>query len=96
MIALGVWSAGKAEQLLACKDASCIVVDEIAGILLAYLAVPIAVLPLLVGFILFRLFDIIKPVPRLEALPGGWGVMLDDMMAGLLAQCGVRLFLLLA
>ena len=95
MIALGVWSAGKAEQQLARKDASCIVIDEIAGILLAYLAVPISVLPLLVGFVLFRLFDIIKPLPRLETLPGGWGVMLDDLLAGLLAQCGARLFLLM-
>lgn len=96
IIALGVWSAGEAEVLLASKDASCIVIDEIAGILLAYMAVPMSVAPLLVGLVLFRLFDIIKPVPRLEVIPGGWGVMLDDLLAGLLAQAGVRLLLLLS
>jgi phosphatidylglycerophosphatase A len=93
VIALGVWAAGEAEQLLG-KDASPIVIDEIAGILLAYFAMPVAYSPLVAGFVLFRLFDIYKPLPQLEQFPGGWGVMLDDLFAGLLVQCCVRLLIL--
>ena len=92
--ALGVWVAGEAEQLFGKKDASPIVIDEIAGMLLTYCAVPIALLPLLAGFVCFRFFDIYKPLPQLERLPGGWGIMLDDLFAGLLAQGCLRLFLL--
>jgi phosphatidylglycerophosphatase A len=91
--ALGVWVAGQAEQLFGLHDAGCIVIDEIAGMLVTYYAVPVALLPLGGGFVCFRLFDIYKPVPQLERLPGGWGIMLDDLLAGLLAQGCLRLFL---
>jgi phosphatidylglycerophosphatase A len=94
VVLLGLWASGEAEQLLNQKDASCIVVDEIAGMLVACVAITLSFLPLLAGFALFRLFDIVKPLPRLETLPGGWGVMLDDLFAGLLAQGGVRILLL--
>jgi phosphatidylglycerophosphatase A len=65
------------------------------GMLVTYFAVPVTSLSLLVGFVLFRLFDVIKPVPQLERLPGGWGVMLDDLCAGILAHACLRLVLLL-
>ena len=94
LAAAGIWAAGAAETVFGSKDASVIVIDEIAGILVTYFALPIAVLPMVVGFGLFRLFDIWKPWPQLERLPGGWGVMLDDLFAGLLAHVGVRLLLL--
>lgn len=94
-VTLGIWVAGEAEQLFGKKDASPIVVDEIAGMLLTYCAVPVAPLPLLVGFVCFRFFDIYKPLPQLEQLPGGWGIMLDDLFAGLLAQGCLRLLLVL-
>ena len=93
--ALGIWVAGEAEQLFGQKDAAPIVIDEIAGMLLTYCAVPVAWLPLAVGFLSFRFFDICKPLPQLERLPGGWGIMLDDLCAGLLAQACVRLSLIL-
>jgi phosphatidylglycerophosphatase A len=93
--ALGIWVAGEAEQLLGDKDAAPIVIDEIAGMLMTYCAVPVAVLPLVVGFLGFRFFDICKPLPQLERLPGGWGIMLDDLFAGLLAQVCVRFSLIL-
>lgn len=93
--ALGIWIAGEAEQLLGDKDAAPIVIDEIVGMLMTYCAVPVAVLPLVVGFLSFRFFDICKPLPQLERLPGGWGIMGDDLLAGLLAQVCVRLFLIL-
>ena len=91
---LGVWVAYAAEQLWASKDPACIVVDEIAGIFVTYFAVPHAFLPLLIGFVCFRFFDIYKPFPQLEHLPGGWGVMLDDVCAGALTQLCLRLFVL--
>ncbi len=95
-IALGVWVAYEAERLFASTDPGCIVIDEIVGMLVTYFAIPTAVLPLLLGFVCFRLFDIYKPfpLPQLERLPGGWGVMLDDVGAGVLAQACLRLFLL--
>jgi phosphatidylglycerophosphatase A len=92
-VVLGIWVAGVAEQLFGQKDAPPIVIDEIAGMLLTYCAVPVAWL--LVGFLGFRFFDICKPLPQLERLPGGWGIMLDDLFAGLLAQACVRLVLIL-
>jgi phosphatidylglycerophosphatase A len=93
LLVVGLWAAGEAEQLLGCKDASPIVIDEIVGMLVTYFMLPIAVWPVVVGFGLFRLFDILKPLPQLERLSGGWGVMLDDLLAGCLAQGGVRLLL---
>ena len=93
--ALGVWVAGEAERLCGSKDATPIVIDEIVGVLLTYYAVPVALLPVLVGFVCFRCFDILKPLPQLEQLPGGWGIMLDDLCAGLLAQGCLRLLLVL-
>ena len=95
LIALGIWTAGEAEKFLGRKDASPSVIDEVAGILVTYFALPVAVWQVVAGFVLFRLFDVVKPIPQLERLPGGWGVMLDDLFAGLLAQGCVRLLLLL-
>lgn len=94
-VALGVWIAGEAEQLFGEKDAAPIVIDEIVGMLLTYCAIPVAWLPLGIGFLGFRLFDIWKPWPQLERLPGGWGIMLDDLFAGLLTQGCLRFFLAL-
>jgi phosphatidylglycerophosphatase A len=94
-VALGIWVAGKAEQLFGEKAAAPIVIDEIVGMPLTYCAVPVAWLPLVVGFLGFRFFDICKPLLQLERLPGGWGIMLDDLFAGLLAQVCVRLSLIL-
>ena len=94
-VALGIWAAGEAEQLFGEQDAAPIVIDEIAGMLLTYCAVPVVWLPLVVGFLAFRFFDIVKPFPQLERLPGGWGIMLDDLCAGLLAQVCVRFSLIL-
>ena len=94
-VVLGIWVAGEAEQLFGQTDASPIVIDEIAGMLLTYCAVPVTWLPLVVGFLGFRFFDIRKPLPQLERLPSGWGIMVDDLFAGLLAQVCVRLLLIL-
>lgn len=81
---LGIWSATVVEQQWG-KDNYRVVIDEVAGMCLSLLFIPIHVKSLLAGLVLFRLFDIVKPlgIRQLEKLSGGWGVMLDDLLAGL-------------
>ena len=86
---VGVWAASQTEKLLGRKDPGIVVVDEVAGQLIAFLFVPFnsGWLVILVGFGLFRLFDIWKPYPirRLEMLESGLGIMADDVLAGIYA-----------
>jgi phosphatidylglycerophosphatase A len=80
---LGTWAAGYADCILGTKDSPSIVIDEIAGFLIAMFLIPFAWGSVVAGFILFRFFDILKPWPlkRLQDVPGGPGVMLDDIGA---------------
>jgi len=82
---IGTWAAGHAEIILGQKDASPIVIDEIAGYLVAMFLVPTGWIFILAGFFVFRLFDIIKPWPLMQVqdLHGGPGIMLDDIGAGI-------------
>ncbi|MFH1406629.1 MAG: phosphatidylglycerophosphatase A [Candidatus Omnitrophota bacterium] len=84
VILLGFLICGRAERAFGGKDSQKIVIDELAGILVAYLFVRFNFFNLALGFIFYRLFDILKPPPihKLEKLPGSMGVMLDDLMAG--------------
>lgn len=84
---VGTWAAHRAERVLGGKDPGAIVVDEVAGMTLAVLAFPRTPAVLAVGFVLFRLFDITKPFPAhtSQRIPGGVGVMVDDLIAGLYA-----------
>ena len=94
IVILGILAASRMEELTASKDPGKIVIDEIAGYLVTMLGSPPDVLPVVTGFLLFRLFDILKPPPikYLErALFSGVGVMADDLMAGVYAWCGLRL-----
>ncbi len=95
---LGVWAAGRAEPLLGRKDDGRITIDEVAGMLLALLLLPVRLDVALLGFGLFRLFDIWKPFPvgLGERLSGGLGVMADDWLAGLYANLGGQLLWRLA
>jgi phosphatidylglycerophosphatase A len=89
---LGVWAAGRAEKFFGCSDPSPVVVDEVVGQMVTFLAWPDASWKvLLVGFGLFRLFDVIKPFPagRAEHLPQGWGIMTDDVVAGIYSMAGL-------
>jgi phosphatidylglycerophosphatase A len=83
----GVWAANRAERVLGVKDPGAIVVDEVAGLTVALLAVPRTLPVVVVGFLLFRVFDVVKPFPAgaAQRLAGGTGVMLDDLVAGLYA-----------
>ena len=84
---LGVYSSNK---LIADwgKDPSRIVIDEVVGMWIAMLFVPNNYIALLLAFVLFRFFDIVKPlfIKRLEKINGGWGIMLDDVAAGIYAN----------
>lgn len=91
-----VWIAGKAEVLYNKKDPGCIVVDEIAGMLVTLYAIPVTAGTMALGFFSFRVFDIFKPYPiRLldQRLRGGWGIVADDLAAGLLANITVRVLM---
>ena len=82
---LGTWSAGKSEVFFHAQDPSQVVIDEVAGQMLAFMAGPHTGWKwLLTGFVLFRIFDVVKPFParRAEHLPAGWGIMVDDTIAG--------------
>lgn len=84
----GVWAASRAEVLLGEKDPGRVVVDEIAGQMVALLFLPMTVPILVIAFFVFRVLDVFKPWParRLEDLPGGSGIMADDLMVGLYAN----------
>ena len=83
---VGTFAAGEAEKILDNRDPGIVVIDEIAGIMVAMAAVPATPLNLALGFVLFRFFDIVKPFPVNffdKRFHGGLGIMLDDVIAGL-------------
>ncbi len=84
LFVIGIGAITRYEAEVGQKDPSFVVIDEVVGMLVACAAVPIGIIPLVVAFLLFRIFDIIKPFPgrKSEFLPGGWGVMTDDVIAG--------------
>jgi phosphatidylglycerophosphatase A len=94
-IALGIPAATRVARAVSLKDPQFIVIDETAGQLITLIAAPLTWKSLLAGFILFRIFDILKPPPvrQLERLPEGTGIVLDDVAAGLLALAAMQLLL---
>jgi phosphatidylglycerophosphatase A len=82
--ALGIWAGWRVEHVLGVKDPGLIVIDEVGGMLVSVFLLPRTLPVLLTAFVLFRVLDIWKPFPAREsqALPGGLGVMLDDLIAG--------------
>lgn len=87
----GLAAIPAAQRALGARDPREIVVDEVAGALVTFIALPMTLRTLFVGFAAFRLLDILKPWPlrRLERLPGAWGVLADDLAAGALAHVAV-------
>ncbi len=82
----GVYLCHKTAEAMQVHDHGGIVWDEIAGMLIAFIAVPISLSTLVAGFVLFRILDIFKPWPISwldRSLHGGWGIMMDDLVAGL-------------
>jgi len=92
----GILIGKKAEEIFKKKDCRKFVLDEVFGILIALAMVPFGLFYIITGFILFRVFDILKPFPAksLENLPYGWGVMLDDAAAGIYANLVLQIIVL--
>ena len=90
-LVMGIWAADIVEKELG-KDPSAVVIDEVLGMLVTLAFIDASVSAAIVGFFLFRLYDVIKPYPagRLEHLHGGPGIMLDDAMAGVYANLSLR------
>jgi len=84
---VGIWAGGRVERALGAKDPGVVVIDEVAGMLLSVLTLPRTIPVLLSAFFLFRVFDVWKPFPARQSqeLHGGFGVMVDDLIAGLYA-----------
>lgn len=98
-VTFAAYIAGRAEILFEDRDARPIVIDEMAGFLITLLWLPLNLMTLFLGFVLFRVFDIVKPPPirSLEKrLHGGWGIVLDDVLAGVFANVTLRLLLIVA
>ena len=96
IVLLSMWIAGKAERVLRQKDPGKIVIDEIAGVMVTFIGVPFDLLNVVVGFLIFRIMDILKPYPaRLleKKLPGGVGVVMDDVVAGLYSNFLLRILM---
>lgn len=85
VFAVGVWAATATERALNRKDPGPVVIDEVLGMLITVAALPLSWWGLFIGFLVFRVLDVIKPFPagRFEHLPSGLGIMADDAMAGI-------------
>lgn len=94
VLVVGIWTAGIVEQQLG-KDPAPVVIDEVLGMLVTLAFLDLTPIGAFVGFVLFRIYDVIKPYPagRLEDLHGGPGIMLDDLMAGLYGQLTMRILI---
>jgi phosphatidylglycerophosphatase A len=95
IIFTGIWLGNVVEPYWG-KDSGKVVIDEVAGMCVSLLFVKISFTLVLAGFVLFRVFDITKAfgVHRMEKLPGGWGVMADDVLAGIYTNLLLQLFIL--
>lgn len=104
--ALGIWAGNRAEKIFDRKDAGQIVIDEVCGQIISFVFIAPYLTKLVpqwhwwmvAGFALFRAFDIFKPYPinKLQDLSGGFGVMMDDVLAGIYAAVILSLLMLLA
>ncbi len=91
-ILLGVAAAQRTARRYGLEDPGCVVCDEIAAFAIVFAIMPVTWMTAVIGFIWFRVFDIAKPWPirRLERLPGGWGIMADDLLAGVFAAAALQ------
>jgi len=96
IIGLAVWIADVAAKTLKRKDPGCIVIDEIAGMVVTLIGLPFNLTTAVTGFILFRILDILKPFPiRIldKRVSGGLGIVADDVVAGVFANALMRILL---
>jgi phosphatidylglycerophosphatase A len=95
VLMIGIWSAGKVEAGWG-EDSYRVVIDEVAGMCITLLFVPVRWPYVVTGLVLFRIFDIVKPlyIRKMELLDGGWGVMMDDVLAGVYANVILQVIVL--
>jgi phosphatidylglycerophosphatase A len=101
LLAVAVWSAQQMADAAVQRaapgkvDPQEVVIDEVMGMAMSLAFLPLSLQTIGIGFLLFRFFDIVKPFParRSEKLPGGWGIVMDDVVAGIYANVGVRIIL---
>ena len=95
LLILGIMTSGIVEKQLNQKDPGIVVIDEVVGMMIALWGLPLIWPVMISGFFLFRAFDMFKiyPINKLEAQPGGWGIMLDDCMAGVYTNIILRIAL---
>ena len=95
LLILGIMTSGVIEKLLNQTDPGIVVIDEVVGVMIALWGLPLIWSVMICGFFLFRAFDMFKiyPINKLEAQPGGWGIMLDDCMAGVYTNIILRIAL---
>jgi len=98
LFAAGVWAATEAERALGGTDPGPVVIDEVVGMLITLAWIPVTPLGALVGFLIFRVLDVVKPWPsrQFESLHGGLGIMADDAMAAVYGHLLMRGLLWLA
>ena len=91
----GVWASTIVEQVLERHDPGVVIVDEVVGMLIALMLLPPTITVMFLAFLLFRVFDIIKPYPArwCEQLSRGWGIMMDDVVAGLYVNVLIHIIL---
>jgi phosphatidylglycerophosphatase A len=93
-IFFAIWIAAAAEEVLEKEDAGEIVIDEIAGLIVTFIGLPFTLKTMIAGFVIFRVFDILKPFPIRtfeKKVAGGLGVVLDDVLAGIYGNLILRL-----
>ena len=95
LLVIGIMASGIVEKLLNQKDPGIVVIDEVVGVMIALWGLPMIWPVIFCGFFLFRAFDMFKiyPINKLEAQSGGWGIMLDDCMAGVYTNMILRIAL---
>ena len=92
---VGVWASTIVEQVLQRQDPGVVIVDEVVGMLVALMLLPPTTTVIFLAFFLFRFFDIVKPYPArwCEQLSRGWGIMMDDVVAGLYVNVLIHIIL---
>ena len=96
-IPIGVIASSAYEKYFGKIDPKEVVVDEVVGIIITLFALPFTWINIIAGFILFRFFDIVKPFPigKLQNIKGGWGIMADDIAAGIVSVAILRVLIFL-
>ncbi len=94
---IGVEFSTRAEKILGKKDPRHVVIDEVLGQMISLFLIPARTAPIIIGFLLFRIFDVLKPYPCFEVqkIKGGWGIMLDDLFAGIWANIFLRIIIII-